>query len=127
MISKKLLIELIFWLHFPIVALWFGLFFVPLSLWPGRVIIHFWYIVIIMALQLMWGIIAFHQLDIICPLTTIMQSLRGYPKAHPQNYGHSFIAELLWRLGIPLSYRAINVLLLVTLVIVVVQYLLFRS
>lgn len=124
---KKLLIEMIFWLHFPIVALWFGLFVVPLSLWPQRITVHFWYIAGIMVIQLLWSVIVFRKLDIICPLTTVMQSLRGYPLKHPQNDGHSFIAELLERLGVPLSYRAVNILLVVTLILVTVQYLWFRS
>lgn len=123
--AKNVFIELVFWLHLPIVVLWFGLFAVPTSLWHERVLFHFWYIVGIMGLQFFWGLMLFrytHKIDIICPITSLMQWLRGYPLSSRKNYGHSFIAELFERLKIKVSYVFVNYLLLVTLIIVTVQY-----
>ncbi len=117
--------ELLFWLHLPIVLLWFGLFFVPRFVWPSRVSFHFWFIVIIMLLQLLWGIFLYpktKKIDFICPLTTWLQHLRGYEIKDQRNYNHSFIAELLERLHIKISFRGVNILLFLTLVIVVIQY-----
>ena len=122
---KKFWIEVLFWLHFPIVLLWFGLFVVPKSIWPGRVTFHFWYIISIMVVQFLWSVLVFHKPDIICPLTTLMQKLRGYPLASKGNYGHSYIAELIDRLGIKVRYGWINALLVATLIIVTIQYFFF--
>jgi hypothetical protein len=127
MVKKRgWLIELIFWLHLPIVILWFGLFAVPKAIWPERVIFHFWYIVILLLVQFLWGLILRKKLDMICPLTTLMQYWRGYPCNDKKNYGHSFIAELSSKLRIKIHYHGVNVVLLITLVIVFIQYFFFR-
>jgi hypothetical protein len=122
---KKLLIQLVFWLHLPIVLVWFGLFFVPQSLWSGVVDFHFWYIVVIMIVQLLWGLTFYpviKKVDIICPVTTLMQWMRGYPRSSVKNYGHSFIAEFCGMLGFKVHYAGVNVALLVTLGLIVVRY-----
>lgn len=110
-------------------VLWFGLFLVPNSVWPGRITFHFWYIISIMIIQFLWGLTLYkytHKIDIICPLTTLIQSLRGYPRSSEKNYGHSFIAELLERLRTNISYQGINILLLITLVLIIIEYIWFR-
>ena len=125
---KKVWIEIVFWLHLPIVLLWFGLFLVPKSLWGGVVVFHFWYIVSIMFVQFLWGLTFWpmiHRGDIICPITTLMQSMRGYPRISEKNYGHSFIAEFCERIGVRLNYKGVNAVLFVTLVLVFVRYFLF--
>ncbi len=73
-----------------------------------------------MSVQLLWGLYL-HKVDIICPLTTLMQRLRGYPVTDKENYGHSFIAELFQKWGLNLSYKVVNYLLFVTLIIVSIQ------
>ena len=123
---NKILIEIIFWLHLPIVILWFGLFVVPKSIFPPRVIFHFWYIVGIMFIQLIWSLIIFRKLDIICPLTTWMQYLRGFPLKNENNINHSFIAELLKRLKLNVNYKFINILLIITLIVVSIQFFFFQ-
>ena len=126
---KKLAIEILFWLHFPIVVIWFGLFAIPRFIWPNRVIFHFWFITGIMSIQLIWGLILIpytKKVDIICPLTTWMQKLRGYPIKSKKNHNHSFIAELLQRLKIPINYKGVNILLIITLIIVTVRYFWFN-
>ena len=128
MVRKRIgLSELVFWLHFPIVVLWFGLFAVPKSIWPGRVTFHFWFIVILLIMQLIWGSILRQKFDIICPLTTLMQYWRGYSYKNEKNYSHSFIAELSNKIKIKIHYKGVNVVLLITLIIVFIQYFFFRT
>ena len=127
--NKKLFSEIIFWLHLPIVLVWFGLFLVPELLWPAKITFHFWYIVSIIILQFLWGLILFpytKKIDMICPLTTLMQRLRGIPVQDKRNYGHSFIAEFLARYNIKSSYKKVNIVLLITLVIIVIQFFWFN-
>ncbi len=127
MVKKRIgLSELIFWLHLPIVVLWFGLFAVPKSIWPGRVTFHFWFIVILLIIQFIWGFILRKKLDMICPLTTLMQYWRGYYCSDKRNSGHSFIAELSSKLGIKIHYKRVNIVLLITLIVVFIQYFFFR-
>lgn len=121
--------EIVFWLHLPIVVIWFGTFFIPLSLWPNRITFHFWCILILLLLQLLWGIILYpktKKVNFICPLTTLLQHLRGYPIESKKNYNHSFIAELLERFHIRISFQWVNIMLWVTFIIVAIQYLWFR-
>jgi hypothetical protein len=123
---KSFLTEFLFWLHFIYVFVWLFLFFIPKSLWQGVLAFHFWYIIGIMAVQLLWALILTEKVDLICPLTTLMQSLRGYPVKNEKNYGHSFIAEFLERYDIKLSFRKVNAILILTLAMVVIQYFWFR-
>jgi hypothetical protein len=123
---KKISAEIVFLLHQPIIILWFGLFLVPKSIWPGRINFHFWFIFSIMIIQLIWSLLVFRKLDIICPLTTYMQWLRGYPLKSKKNYDHSFIAETLDKFRIKIHYKGVNIALIVTLILVVVQYFWFR-
>jgi len=123
--NKTFLTEIIFWLHLPIVIIWFGAFFIPLSLWPERIKFHFWFISIILIVQLLWGAMLYSKIkrvDFICPQTTLMQSLRGYPVESEKNFNHSFIAELMEKLHIKISFRWVNILLIVTFIIVSIQY-----
>ena len=62
------------------------------------------------------------KFDIICPLTTVMQYWRGYPCKDKRNYSHSFIAELSQKLRIKIHYKGVNIVLLITLIIVFIQY-----
>ena len=127
--GNKIWAEVTFWLHLPIVILMFGLFAVPLSVWPGRVTFHFWYFVLVILIQFIWGLWYYpitKRIDIICPLTTLMQWLRGEPLKSKKNYRHSFIAELVRKLRLRISYGWVNVVLLVCLVIVTVQFIWFN-
>ena len=125
-ITKKMFAEITFWLHLPIVIVLFGLFAVPKLVWTGKVTFHFWYFVGIIFVQILWATLFYKKNDMICPLTTLMQWLRGYPIKSKKNYGHSFIAELLKKMRIKISYAWVNVVLIVCLIIVIVQYIWFR-
>jgi hypothetical protein len=121
--QRKLLINILFLLHLIIIIIWFGLFFVPYQIRPWRISFHFWYISIILIVQLLWSLIVFQKIDMICPLTTWMQELRGYKMKDKRNYGHSFIAELLELLKIKINFQTINIILLLSFVLVVLKYL----
>ena len=126
---KNFLIEVIFWSHLVIVLLWFGLFLIPTSFWQNKVTFHFWFIIIITTVQLLWGLALYRytkKIDIICPLTSLMQWMRGFSLKTKENFGHSFIAEILERLGVKVSYNTINILLLISIIVVSVQYFFFN-
>ena len=125
-VIKKMFAEITFWLHLPIVIILFGMFAIPKSIWPGKVTFHFWYFISIIIIQFIWSVSVYRKFDIICPLTTLMQWLRGYPLKNKKNYNHSFIAELMEKMRIKVSYAWVNVILITSLIIVAVQYLWFR-
>jgi hypothetical protein len=123
--KTSFLIESIYWLHLIIIILWFGLFFIPSCLWPGKTAFHFWFIMIITGVQFLWGLFMMpytRRIGIICPLTTVMQKLRGFPIISMENLGHSYIVEILKRFNIKLSHKVIDIILLITIVIVSIQY-----
>ncbi len=125
---KEALVNALFWLHLPFVAVWLGLFFIPLSVWPARAAFHFWYMLSLTIVQLGWGMALYpktKKVMIICPLTTWMQSLRGIPAGDKRNYSYTYVAEVSRKLKIAISNKAVNVLSLGTLGIGVVNYILF--
>lgn len=134
--KKSILISTIFWLHLVIVLIWFGLFLVPASWWPERVPFHFWFIISITIIQTLWGWFLYQRkfmpkFDIICPLTSLMQWLRGYPLNHPDNYGHYYITELLILWGIKNKTtkqvnKLVNYALWLSIVLIIWQYWQYR-
>ena len=126
---KKFLSEITFWLHLPIVIILFGTFFLPKFVWAGKVTFHFWYVLSILAIEFLWGLVYLpitRKIDIICPLTTLTEYFRGVPFKSKKNYGHSFIAELLERMRLNVSYIAIDFVMVLTLVIVIIQFIWFN-
>ena len=88
----------LFWMHVFIFIVWFGLFWIPLSIWPGRVVFHFWYITVAVASELLTGLLLMPVMlkyRIVCPLRTWMQHVRGYKISDPKNFDHSFVRELI--------------------------------
>jgi hypothetical protein len=127
--KRGLLTEIIFWTHLPITIIWIGLFLIPLSVWPGRITFHFGYIFSIVLIQIIWGEMLYSKtkkIRIICPITTLMQSLRGYPIESKKNYDHSFVAEFFNRLRFKLGPRIVGILIWITLIIALIQYIWFR-
>ncbi|MBI2176233.1 hypothetical protein HYU40_02685 [Candidatus Woesearchaeota archaeon] len=121
--------ETMFWLHFVMVAMWFGLFLVPASLWAGKISFHFWFILIAVAMQFGWGAVLMpvtKKYRMVCPLTTAMQLLRGYPVADARNNNHSCIKEFFHRIGKPVPKKAVTISTFVSLGIVTLQYFFFR-
>ena len=126
---KKAAAEVVFGMPFALVAIWFGLFLVPTSLWAGKVSFHFWFIMIATALQFLWGFLLMpitKKYRMICPLTTGMQLLRGYPVSDERNNNHSCIKEFSERIGKPVPKKAVTISTFVSLGVVAVQYFFFR-
>lgn len=124
--SRAVLGEILFWLHLPIVLLWLGLFFVPESIVPGKTVFHFWFIAIVFASQMLWGLALIPIRKRfgagVCPLTTLTQWTRGYAITDKRNYDHTFLEELMrrWHLGI--SARIRQVILYSTLILIIIEY-----
>jgi hypothetical protein len=98
--TRAVLSEFVFWLHLVIISAWVALFFVPLSLWPGRIAFHFCFSMVVIAHQFIWGAIVMpwtKRYRMVCILTTLMQALRGYKISDPRNFTHSFVQELFHR------------------------------
>lgn len=92
--------EIVFWLHLVIVLFWVGLFFIPVDQWQGRISFHFYFSLMVILHQFVWGAIVMpwtKRYRMVCILTTLMQSLRGFKLSQPENYSHSFTAELFAR------------------------------
>lgn len=118
-------ITFLFWVHIVIVAVLFGLLLIPKVVWEEVAVFHLWYVVSILSLELLWGLVMFYyskRMDIVCFLTSIMQYLRGYKLSDRRNYDHSFIAEFLEKMGFRVSYRSVNVVLLLLLCVVSIRY-----
>jgi hypothetical protein len=102
---------------------------VPSSLWAGKTSFHFWFILTAVAVQFGWGAVLLpvtRKYRMICPLTTAMQLLRGYPVSDERNNNHSCIKEFFHRAGKPVPKKAVTMATFVSLGIVAVQYLASR-
>jgi len=124
---KKHLINFIYWIHLPFVLVWLGLFFVPSSIWEHKIKFHFWYASSLVIIQFLWALYlrpVTKKFGIICPLTSMMQYLRGYPLQSPKNYSHTYIAEVSNRIHVKINNKTVNVLTLITFLIIVFQFIL---
>ena len=117
--ERMILSESIFWAHVLIVIPIVGLFFVPLKIMPARDIIHLSYLGFIIFTQAGWGLLLFgmtgHFMNT-CPVTTFMQSIRGYKIKDVENHKHSFVAEFFSRYGITsLNSKRVNYMMFTVL------------
>ena len=116
-------------MHFVLVTVWFGLFLVPTSLWSWKVSFHFFFVTTAVALQFLWGFVLMpvtKKYRMICPLTTPMQILRGYPISDERNNNHSCIKEFFERLGMKVPKKAVTASTFISLGAVTAQYFFFR-
>ena len=121
--------ETLFWMHVVIFIGWFGLFWIPLSIWPGRVVFHFWYITFAVGSELLTGLLLMPVMlkyRIVCPLTTWMQHVRGYKISDPKNFDHSFVRELFQRFRVKIPYGFVGALIFISWGGVIIQYLVKR-
>jgi hypothetical protein len=117
--------EALFYAHIPIFIFWFVPFFIPVSIWSQRVAIHAGYIVFLYILQHMFGAWYYPKIGYftsLCPVTLLMQRLRGFGWYDKETYQHSFVAEFMGRCGVPSSKKQVNTLSHITLVLVLLQY-----
>ncbi len=125
---RRLLAEIAYWLHAVIMVVWFGLFFIPRSVWSGVIAFHFWYILIMVLSELAWGVAiipVIHRYRPTCLLTSFMQWLRGIPLRDPRNHDHSFVREFVQRTGISIPNGVVAFLIYLSLAIAAVQMFLF--
>ncbi|EKD24595.1 MAG: hypothetical protein ACD_80C00194G0014 [uncultured bacterium (gcode 4)] len=125
--APKILIDSIFFLHFTIIMLRFGLFFVSSKIWPEKINYYFRFGLILVGSQFLWALIIFKRRDMICPLTTLAQYMRWHEIQDKKNYEHSFMAELLQKLRIKTdsptaNFIQKNILLLLTGIIIILKY-----
>ena len=125
--TRLLVAEAVFWLHVLIVAFWYSLFFVPLSMWPwgDKITFHFWLTIGIVFHQFAWGALLMpwtKKYRMVCALTTFMQLLRGKDIADPKNYDHSFTQELVGRTGATIPHRLTTIITLSILTVVSIQF-----
>ena len=119
-------IRLLWALHLMIVLMLVALFLVPKSLVPNIAAIQLYYTIWVAASQAFWGVMMIRikkKFSIVCPLTTMMQYLRGYSPLDERNYNHSFIAEVMDHYNVKVQNKTINTLMYVTLGLVVVRFL----
>lgn len=117
--------ELLFYIHLPIFLLWVVLFFIPVGWWPQRVAFHFYFVIAMVLFQIAGGILwqpVAHKFDLRCPLTIIMQRVRGYSMREPAAYDHSFIVEFFERVHIAPKKNTITFLIIFSIILIVCQY-----
>ena len=106
-IARRILVELVFYVHFFVFlfVLFGGL--IPSSWWSYRAEIHFYFSIIFFFLIFIWGAIwtfkfpeklGKNQIYRVCFLDTLIQTARGYSLWDAKNYEHNFVKELLYRL-----------------------------
>ena len=110
--------DFLWYTHFAIVIFAVGLFFIPLSFWPNRIIFHFYYLWGVIALQFATGIIympIINKFRFVCPLSALEKHLI---KHHPHEHvGESCIADFCAeKLGFPKWIGTASVLIALALV-----------
>jgi hypothetical protein len=122
---KSFLANILFWIHFIIVTIWFGLFLVPISIWHDKIVFHFYLTVVIVAHQLLWGLILMpwtKKFRMVCVLTTFMQLLRGQKISDPKNYDQAWLKELIGNKAIIIPHTFSTIITFSILALVTFQY-----
>lgn len=126
---RLLLADFLFWAHFLIGSLWLGLFLVPSSVWADKITFHFYFTVLLVFHQFLWGWLIMpwtKKFRMVCILTTPMQLLRGQKISDPKNYEHSFFKELVGKNGIHIPHSLSTILTFSALSLVTYQYFFLR-
>ena len=126
---RNILAELIFWLHLITIGVWFGLLFVPLAWWEGRITFHFFLSIGIVSHQFVWPALLLpwtKRYSGICILTTFMQWTRGIPLSNERNFRHAWTKEFFDRFGFTPPPVLISAIPLSILLMSSVQYFSFR-
>ena|SRR3989344_2989198 len=127
--ARESLANLIFWLHFVVGAIWYGLFLVPISWWSGKISFHFFLTLFIVGHQFLWGAILIpwtKRYRTVCVLTTILQLLRGKDITDPENYNHSFTIEMARKTHITIPHFVAIFLNFLVFTLVTIQYFLHK-
>lgn len=121
--------DLLFWTHFLIGSIWLGLFLVPSSVWNDKITFHFYFTILLVTHQFLWGFLIMpwtRKFRMVCILTTPMQLLRGQKISDPKNYNHSFFKELVGKNGIKIPHTASTILTFSALILIIYQYFFLR-
>lgn len=125
--SNKLKLRVLHTIHATICVFWFALFFIPLTWWPTRFVFQFWWAMFVVVSELIWSQYAFGKATLlICPLTTWTQELRGFSREKKENHEHSYFTELFNFFGIKISSKTIGIILKITFVIIILQYIWYK-
>jgi len=98
------LISIIWLSHIVVFLLYVVPFFIPERKFRNKLQFQFFYMLTVILIQALWGLFFLSRIGkymLVCPITTLMQYLRGYPVTDPLNYGHSFIVEFLQVFNLP--------------------------
>ena len=122
---KKLISDFIFLFHAVFVLFWYSLIFVPVSMFPNKIVFHFYLTVIIVLHQFIWGFLIMpwtKKYRMVCIFTTLNQVLRSQKVSDPKNYDHSFTQESFKKIGINIPHRATTLITLSILAIATYRY-----
>lgn len=123
--TKLFLANLLFWIHFITVTIWFGLFLVPSSVWHDKIIFHFYLTILIVGHQLLWGLILMpwtHKFRMVCVLTTPMQLLRGQKISDPKNYDQTWLKEVIGKQGVKIPHTFSTIITFSAVILVTLQF-----
>ncbi len=122
-------IKILWWSHLLVVLGLYALFFIPTLIVPLIATVHLYYMLWIALTQAFWGIMMRKfrgNVALVCPMTTLMQHLRGYPPSDFRNHSHSFVVEVMEHFDIKWKFSTINYMMLVTIVLVVVRFIIVK-
>ena len=126
---RKLVSEITLWLHLLIVLILFLMFFIPTSIWSERPLVHFYVMALIILSDLIFGVIYYiykNYFTLVCPLTLIMQRIRGYKFSDEKNYKYSFVKEVGGRLGFKVNRLFALFLLIFIFVLTLINYIVYN-
>ena len=126
---RKVVSEITLWLHLLIVLILFLMFFIPTSIWPERPLVHFYVMALIILSDLIFGVIYYmykNYFTLVCPLTLIMQRIRGYKFSDEKNYKYSFVKEVGGRLGFKVNRLFALFLLIFIFVLTLINYIVYN-
>ncbi len=96
-----------------------------MQVWPERVAVHFYFIVIMVGFQVIGGLMYYPvtgSLSLVCPLTVLMQYVRGNRLDDPLCYRYSFVLEFFQRLHLSPRKKSVTVVVIFSVILVSVQY-----
>ena len=126
---RKVVSEITLWLHLLIVLILFLMFFIPTSIWSERPLVHFYVMALIILSDLIFGVIYYiykNYFTLVCPLTLIMQRIRGYKFSDEKNYKYSFVKEVGGRLGFKVNRLFALFLLIFIFVLTLINYIVYN-
>ena len=126
---RKVVSEITLWLHLLIVLILFLMFFIPTSIWSERPLVHFYVMALIILSDLIFGVIYYiykNYFTLVCPLTLIMQRIRGYKFSDEKNYKYSFVKEVGGRLGFKFNRLFALFLLIFIFVLTLINYIVYN-